>query len=213
MQTIPREAFGMKQRICYWGDQLFTGSALFGAAFFGGIAQATDDPVEWPQGADGFGRRMGTRYTQGMIKSTAAFLISSITREDPRPKPPQVYAYGLGTNGSTVTRFGCRESTSFKGRLGESLVRIVWDSCQTSVWARPKPARLAGSFASGFAGLAWAPTSTDHVSNALESSGTAFGGYIADSIFSEFSPDISRLLGHLFPTGKPKFPAAATPSK
>lgn len=211
MQTISREAFGMKQRTCYWRDQLFTGSALFGAAFFGAIAQAKNDPIEWPQGADGFGRRMGTRYTQGMIKSTATFIVSSMTREDPRPKPPQVAPFSLGEQGATLMRFGCRQSTTFKGRLGQSLLRIVWDSCQTNVLRSIKPGRLAGSFASGFAGLAWAPPSKSHVSDALSGSGTAFGGYVADSVFSEFSPNISQIFAHFFPMGKPKFDAGVTP--
>ncbi len=213
MQTISRQSFGMKQRTCYWGEQLFTGSALFGAAFFGAIAQARDDPPEWPQGADGFGRRMGTRYTQGMIKSTATFVVSSLTREDPRVKPPQIYSVSDLADTSAANRFGCPPSTTFKGRLGQSLLRVVWDSCRTNPWARPKPARVAGSFASGFLGLAWAPASQDHISNALIDSGTAFGGYIGDSVFSEFSPDISRMLGHLFPLGKPKFGTTTNPTK
>ncbi len=195
--------FGMKQRTCYWRAQLFTASALFGSAFFAGIAQAQDDPVEWPQGADGFGRRMGTRYTQGLIKSTATFLVSAAVREDPRPKPQQLYAFSEGYNGHRLTQFGCRESVTVKGRLGQSLLRMVWDSCQEKTYRRPKPGRLAGSFASGFSTLMWAPASKDHVSDALAGSGSAFGGYVAESVFSEFAPDISRMVGHLFPTGKP----------
>ena len=88
---------------------------------------------------------------------------------------------------------------------------MVWDSCQKDVLRSVKPGRLAGSFASGFAGLAWAPQSKDHLSNALSDSGTAFGGYVADSVFSEFSPDISRIFAHFFPMGKPKFNAVKTP--
>jgi hypothetical protein len=195
MQTLPRDGFRLEQRVCYWRGELFTGSAVFGAAFFGAIGEWRHEPPEWPQGLDGFGRQMGTRYTQGMVKSTATFIVSTITREDPRPHPPAV-------TGSDSYSFGCQPSTSLKGRLGQSLLRVVWDTCEDG-WHRPKPGRLVGSFASGFVGLTWAPPSQDNISSALTSSGTAFGGYVGNSVFSEFQPDLSRLLGKIFPTGKP----------
>ncbi len=193
MQTLPREAFGLKQRACYWGGELFTGSAFFGAALFGAVGEWRHKPPEWPQGFDGFGRQLGTRYTQGMVKSTATFVAGIATREDPRPKPPPLARIDS-------SRFGCRPSTSIKGRLGQSLLRVVWNACES----RPAPARAMGSFASGFVGLAWAPPSQDKVSSALVNSGTAFAGYIGASVFSEFQTDLFGLLGKMFPTGKPQ---------
>jgi hypothetical protein len=195
MQTLPTDGFHNKQRICYWRSQLFTSSALFGSAIAGEISQLRHKPPEWPQGADGFGRQMGTRYTQGMVKSTGAFVVSMITREDPRPKPPPM-------TGSVSTRFGCRASTSFGGRLGQSLLRTVWNACAQNPWRRPAPSRLAGSFASGFVGLAWAPPSQAKTADVLVNSGTAFGGYLVESVLSEFQPEIYRVLGGLLPKGK-----------
>lgn len=192
MQTLPREAFGIKQRTCYWGSQLFTGSAVFGASLFGAIGEWRHKPPEWPQGWQGFGYQMGTRYTQSMVKSTATYLVGIASREDPRDKPPPLV-------GITSHKFGCRPSTTYKGRLGQSLLRVVWNACDS----RPAPGRLAGSFASGFVGLAWAPPSQNNIPNALVDSGTAFAGYIASSVFSEFQYDLFGLLGKLFPTGKP----------
>jgi hypothetical protein len=217
MQTMPLKSpsdrsyggFSGKQRLCFWRDQLFSGSALFGAAFFGAIAQAQDDPHEWPQGADGFGRRMGTRYTQGVIKSTGTFLVSALVGEDPRTKPPQIYYVPAGADISPDTgdalfrahnSFGCRQSITVKGRIGQSLLRMVWDSCRKEVIRRPRPGRLAGSFASGFSSLAWAPSSKDTIPDALSASGSAFGGYVAESVLSEFAPDLERLLGKLIPS-------------
>ncbi len=80
MQTLPKEAFRLKQRACYWGSQLFTGSAIFGASLFGGIGELRHKPPEWPQGLEGLGDQIGTRYTQGMVKSTATFLASVLSR-------------------------------------------------------------------------------------------------------------------------------------
>ena len=113
-------------------------------------------------------------------------------REDPRPLPPPMLR-------RQYDRFGCRPSTTFKARLGESLLRTVWRPCENL----PAPSRLIGSFASGFVGLAWAPPSQNHLSTALVNSGTAFGGYIGNSIFAEFQNDLFGLLGRMFPFGKP----------
>jgi len=173
------------------------------------IGEARHKPPEWPQGLDGFGRQMGTRYTQGMVKSTATFIASAITREDPRPKPPPYI-------GKDSQRFGCLPATTVKVRLGQSLLRVVWNACEESWIARPAPGRLIGSFASGFVGLAWAPPSQDKLSNALVDSGTAFGGYIADSVFSEFQTDLFGWIGKIFATGKPhldKIPRPTSPAK
>jgi len=197
MQTLPKDAFGIKQRTCFWSAQLFTGSAFFGASLFGAVGEWRHKPAEWPQGWDGFGRQAGTRYTQGMVKSTATFIASTISREDPRPKPPPFI-------GMSSERFGCRPSTTFKGRLGQSLLRVVWNACEPNGWRRPAPGRLIGSFASGFVGLAWAPPSQDKTSIALTNSGTAFAGYIGSSVFSEFQNDLFGLLGKMFPAGKPQ---------
>ena len=205
MQTLPKEAFGLKQRACYWRSQLFTGSAFTGAALFGAIGEARHKPPEWSQGLQGFGEQMGTRYTQSMVKSTATFIASAISREDPRPKPPQFVREKEGNE----SKMGCRPPTSVKGRLGESLLRVVWEPCRS----RPAPGRLIGSFASGFVGLAWAPPSQNKINSALVNSGTAFAGYIGNSVFSEFEYTIFGIVGKMFGTGKPHpLPPPPTPA-
>ena len=203
METLPKEAFRFKQRACYWGSQLFTGSAIFGASLFGAIGEWRHKPPEWSQGWQGFSEQMGTRYTQGMVKNTATFLVSTISREDPRDKPPPL-------TGMRHPNFGCRPSTTFKSRLGRSLLRVVWDPCEGAHGAAP--GRLIGSFASGFVGLAWAPPSQDKISDALVNSGTAFAGYIGSSVFSEFQYDIYGLIGKMFAAGKPHIVTPKAPS-
>jgi hypothetical protein len=201
MDTLPRQALTLKQRGCYWGSQLFTGSAVFGAALFGAIGEARHKPPEWPQGLQGFGEQMGTRYTQSMVKSTATFIAGAISREDPRPKPPQFVQL-------THDKAGCRPATSIKARIGRSLLRVVWDACES----RPAPGRLIGSFASGFVGLAWAPPSQDKVSSALVDTGTAFAGYIGNSVFSEFEYDLFGFVGKVFGAGKPHLMPSLSPT-
>src|SRR5271169_1689903 len=178
-------SLNFKQRACFWGSQLFTGSAVSGAALWSAVGVLRHKPEEWPQDLNGFGRQFGTRYTQSMVKSTATFIAGTITREDPRPDPPSVH--------------GCPHPTTVKGRIGQSLKRTVWSYRETemnSCGGRPAPGRLIGSFASGFVQLAWLPPSQNNLTTALLGTGTAFGGYIGDSLISEFQGDIFRIVGH-----------------
>lgn len=192
MQSLP--VLDMKQKTCYYRSQLFTGSALFGAAFFGGIAMLRHDPPEWPQGAQGFGWQFGTRYTQGMVKSTATYVVGAIFKEDPRPLPPE--------NPSCAGNDKYRQ-TRFWPRLGDSLLRVVWtqrDDCSHGI----SYSHLAGSLASGFVGMAWRPAQQNTVGEAFRQSASGLGGYFANSVFAEFQGDLFGYLGKMFGEGKPK---------
>ena len=181
------------QKTCYWRAQLFTGSAVFGAAFFGGIALANHTPKEWPLGAQGFGEQFGTRYAQGMLKSTTTYLIGVADREDPRPKPPNVNCHAV--HYSYENRWA---------RLGASLLRVIYTQQDQSCKNMPAFSRIGGSLASGFVELSYLPPSQRKVSNAWLGSAGALGGYAANSVWSEFQGDIFGLLGKVFPTGKPR---------
>ena len=193
MQFMPE--LGFKRKACYYGSQLFTGSALFGAAFFAGLAQWQKDPAQWPLGADGFGRRFGTRYAQGMVKSTGAFVVGALNHEDPRPHPPQ-------NPNCDFCRTHARKS-GFLPRTGGALLRVVWahrDNCSDGIAF----SHFAGAFSSGFVGMAWTPSPGNTVSESFIRSGTAFGGDVAASVFSEFQTDIFNFAGRIFGRGKAK---------
>jgi len=192
MQEIPRLEF--KRKACAYRDQLLTGSALFGAAFFAGIAQLQNDPSEWPQGADGFGRRFGVRYAQGMAKSTGSFLFGALDHEDPRAHPPANLFCASHDHGP---------KTGFWPRTGSALLRVVWvhrDNCTDGIAF----SHIAGALSSGFIGMAWTPPPGNTIGQAFARSGTAFGGDVAASVFSEFQSDIFGVVSRLFGRGKAK---------
>jgi hypothetical protein len=189
-QVIPQ--LGLKRKACIYRDNLFTGSAVFGAAFFGAMAQLRDQPPEWPQGAEGFGRRFGTRYTQGMVKSTGSFLFGALNHEDPRPHAP-----------ANPDCHGHPPKTGFWPRTGSALLRVAWthrDNCTDGIAV----SHFAGALSSGFVGMAWTPGPENTVGQAFVRSGTSFGGDVASSLFSEFQGDIFGLFGRMFGSGKPK---------
>jgi len=200
MQHEPQMTF--EEKACYYGAQLFTPSAIFGAAFFGSISMAEHSPAEWPQGAQGFGDQFGTRYTQGMVKSTGTFLVGALLHEDPRPKPP----YDLGCPDHEHI-----QHTQFWPRLGSSLLRVVWTHNDQTCTDRIAFSRLAGSLSSGFVQRAWLPRSQNTLGNAFLGSASALGGYAAESVFTEFQGDLFGWLGKMFGTGKPKTLLAAPP--
>ncbi len=191
MQTLP--TLNLEQKTCYWASQLVTGNAILGSAIWGAAAEWQHSPKEWPQGFKGFGEQVGTRYTQGMVKSTATFLAGAIFREDPRYETP--IEIRCSTHSSRVLP-----------RLGEALIRTVWMKEPDCARGRLAVSRIIGSFASGFTALAWQPPSTNHLSTALTGTGTAFAGYLGDSVVSEFQGDVFRLLGKVFTSGKSKAP-------
>ncbi len=193
MANLPR--LGFNQKACYWRAQLFTGSAFFGASFFSGIAMAEHSPSEWPEGAKGFGYQFGTRYAQGMLKSTVTFGVGYLMHEDPRPKAP--YDIRCGDHQHPP-------HSNVWTRLGASVTRVVWthrdDSCTDTIAF----SRIAGSLASGFIQRAYLPPSRNTVGVAFEGTGSALGGYVANSVWTEFQGDLFGWLGRRIATGKPK---------
>jgi len=176
-----------KQRFCLYADKLVTGQALFGSAFFAGVAQFRDDPVEWGQGTKGYLRRFGSRYAQGVAKSTGEFVFSSIIREDPR--------YDLSTD------------RAFWKRTGHAFTRMfVTRNVDGNM--RPALSKFGGAASSGAIGLAWYPGRLNHPADVVSRSASAFGGYLGSNMFEEFKDDIFHVLGKMF--GSDKSPSPAT---
>lgn len=175
------------EKTCYYRDHLFTLSAFSGAAIFAGIAQATNSPKEWPQGAKGFEWRASTRYVQGMAKTTGGYLAGMALKEDPRPARPDCLQQSKP--GSAIQP---ATPKSFWRRLRGAVAVNFWaqaDNCKM----RPVFSASAGALASGFVGMAWTPDSSNTVSKAFVRSGTALGGSIGSSVFTEFKGDITNL--------------------
>ena len=53
------------------------------AAASAGIAQASDDPPEWRQGAKGYGRRVGSKFGQHVVQETVLYGLSAPFGQDP----------------------------------------------------------------------------------------------------------------------------------
>jgi len=166
-----------KQRLCLYGGKLVTGQAVFGSAFFSAVAQFRDDPTEWGQGMKGYSRRFGTRYAQGVAKTTGEFVFSSIFREDPR--------YDLS------------QDRTFWKRTGHTFANMV---VVKNVDGKRRPAfsKFAGAASSGLVGLAWYPGRLNRPVDVVSRSASAYGGYLASNVFQEFQADIFHMVGKMF---------------
>ena len=181
-----------KDKACYWWTNSFNAQMLFGAAFttaLDPIFNGSSDPY-WGQGATGFSRRFGTRVAQSMTKGTGQALVGALFKEDPR--------------------FFVSRKQGFWPRFGFALAHTLIvknDNGRQQLSA----GRLAGAFSSGFVGMAWTPGPINSVDNALVRTGTAMGGVLAGSLWTEFQPDVMKLVSSMFRRPPKAAPAAGAP--
>jgi len=55
---------------------------IVGAAFAAGINQADNTPPEWKQGAEGYGKRMGSDFGIATVSTTTRYALAQALRED-----------------------------------------------------------------------------------------------------------------------------------
>jgi len=58
--------------------------SIFEAGMHAGIAQARDNPSQWPEGAEGFGDRLGSAYGEIVVRGTTEYALADLFREDVR---------------------------------------------------------------------------------------------------------------------------------
>ena len=58
--------------------------SVFEAGMHAGIAQARDNPSQWPEGAEGFGDRLGSAYGEIVVRGTTEYALADLFREDVR---------------------------------------------------------------------------------------------------------------------------------
>jgi hypothetical protein len=188
--------FTQKQRLTQFVAGSITDQAIFGAVFFGTIAHIRNDPKEWDRGLDGFGYRIGSRYAQGVTKGLTNYTFSTIMRTDPRHIS---YMADPGTKSQDHYPIGSRIGHAFLDWI--TVRRSTVDGNGRRL---PNLPLLAGAAASGFVGNAWYPDRLTVPGEAMKRGAGSLGTALASSFYTEFSPEVSRLLGALFKRGSTK---------
>jgi hypothetical protein len=186
-----------------------TDQAVLGAVVFGLGAQIIASPSQWKRTWDGYGRRVGSRYTQAVGKGAAQYLVGSILRDDPRP-----LAYG---NEQHV--LAARYKAVSEGNTGTVLAHDGWQrfghAWFDAVTVRrsasdgrgrriPAISRFAGEFAGAYAGYPWYPAAENTFPKVGQRAASAFGTAVLSSFYNEYKPEITNLLGAIVRQGRQK---------
>ncbi len=179
-----------------------TDQALLGAVFFGTLAHLQQSPADWKQDWGGLGYRVGSRYAQNMAKGLAEFSSSTIMRSDPRhvsyASDPRIKRQACGAGGASC-------SPKISARIGHAFLdcfTVRRSSVDGNGRRLPNIPLFAGAAASGFVGNAWYPDRLATPGQAGIRASYSIGTALGASFYSEFQPEIGRLLGAIFSRGK-----------
>jgi hypothetical protein len=184
--------FTNRQRVTTLVTGSITDQAILGAVFFGAVAQVRNNPAEWTRDGSGFGYRVGSRYAQGLSKGVVEFGFGELMRTDPRHVS---YASDPRVKDPPTTR----------RRIGHAFMDFLTvRRSAVDGGGRPLPnlPLFAGATASGLVGNLWYPDSQTRASQTAMRATGSLATALAASFYTEFSPEIGRLLGAITKRGK-----------
>lgn len=135
-----------------------------------GITQATNTPSEWGQGAEGFGKRLGSAFAKHLVKSAIAYPVARMRHEV------------LGYQRSTDTRF--------RPRLEHALLATVYTRKTTTGEKTVNTHEISGAIGSGLISRLWQPASVRTVGFGFLSAGITLGVDAGTNVLREFWPEI-----------------------
>jgi len=112
----------------------FGPGAVFVAAGAGGIAQLTNTPKEWRQGAEAFGDRAGSTFAQNVIRQALEFGGSTVLRQDNRYFRSTESGFGKRSKHAIASVFVARTEgggrefaySRFGAVLGAAFLSRIW---------------------------------------------------------------------------------------
>lgn len=228
MQTLDCR-YSKEQRFLDFANGSLTDQAVLGAAIFGLGAQIIQSPSEWKRTWDGYGRRVGSRYTQQVGKGTAQYLVGSILRDDPRflsyrddpgvIKKRQDAVCTLTTRTAPDLIAGNAKPCSTQnldelthdgwqrfGHVWYDVITVRRSTIAGNGRRIPALSRFAGEFGGAYAGYPWYPAAENKFPQVGQRAAGAFGTAVLQSFYTEYKPEISNLLGAIFRRGSQSKP-------
>jgi len=224
--------YKLNQRTLDFVSGSATDQAVLGATVFGLGAQVIQSPSGWKRTWDGYGRRVGSRYTQAIGKGAAQYLIGLMLNDDPRFL---AYRFDPGVIAKRRDAVCALTQSAPEGRSKPciSVASKNLDVLQHDGWQRfghawydvitvrrsslhgdgrriPALSRFGAEFAGAYSGYPWYAGSENTFSKVGRRAAGAFGTAALSSFYTEYKPEITNLLGAVFRRGRqPKTDARA----
>ena len=170
-QTV--DSFGVKAKVRFHAESVYSPWSLAGSASWAGIRQAADSPEEWGQGAGGYGKRVASSVGGSAIHAVLAFGLDSTLHQDPRYFRSHEKGFWRRTahalRGTVLTR---------TDRGGETF----------STW------RVGSAYGAAFLSNQWFPDRLNTLRLGVQQGSLRLGVDVAGNLGSEFWPDVRRKL-------------------
>jgi hypothetical protein len=143
------------------------------AGFSAGIDQWKDKPVEWEQGASGYGKRFANVVGQYSIQRTVTFGLASALHEDNR-------YFNSGEKGIwSRTGYALAGGILARGDNGDRHLSV---------------SQIGGVAAGAFLSRFWQPPSQESAGDGAVSFGITMASNMGFSVVKEFLPDLARVI-------------------
>lgn len=149
--------------------------SIFSSIVGAGIKQAQGTVPEWGGGMEGYGKRFGSSFAQKAINRSIRISLNGLLHEDPR--------YFASNRSGIWSRSLYAIGQVFLVHKDAGGTRIAYS-------------RFAGNFGAAYISRQWHPDSYHTTGDYLGSGFRSLGVDAAKNIFSEFWPDIKRLIHH-----------------
>jgi hypothetical protein len=144
--------------------------AVARAAAGAAITQGTNTPSEWGQGAEGFGKRLGSAFAKHVVKNAIQYPVATLRHE------------ALGYERSNQTRFA--------PRLRHALLATVITRKTTTGKKTVAAGEISGAIGSGLISRLWQPASVRTLSAGFTSGGITLAVDAGTNVLREFWPEI-----------------------
>lgn len=154
-----------------------------------GIAQGTDTPSEWGQGAAGYGRRFASSFGKHIVSNIIRYPVAHFRHEELVYHPSGKHGFGARLKYAMLSTFITHKTTT----------------CAKTIYT----AELSGAVGSGLISRLWQPASTRTIAAGFSSAGTSLAVDMGIRVLREFWPDIR----HPHRRNAPVAPAAAATAR
>ena len=158
-------------KLKYHAKNAFAPMSIVGDAAYAAILHADNAPLEWKQGAAGYGKRFGSMVAWSGIRNGLAFGLDSTLHQDPR------YFRAGGTG------FWRRSGHALRGTM---LTRTDRGGETLSTW------RIGSAYGSAFISNIWYPDRLNTARLGFIQGSVTLGFDLIGNLGKEFWPDVKR---------------------